>query len=134
METGGYKGRSRAIAKEELGALLQQTFGLRPDQIITEYGMSELSSQAYRRPEEESMTGQGLFQFPAWVRMQIVSPETGQPVAPGQTGLIRIFDLANVWSVMALQTEDLGIQHESGFELLGRSADVVPRGCSLMSA
>jgi hypothetical protein len=66
--------------------------------------------------------------------MQVVSPETGGPVTPGQTGLIRIFDLANVWSVMALQTEDLGIQQEPGFKLLGRSAKVALRGCSLMSA
>jgi hypothetical protein len=128
METGGYKGRSRSMRREELASLLQQILDLAADHIVTEYGMSELSSQAYRR------SGSSLFKFPPWVRMQVVSPETGGPVAPGQPGLIRIFDLANVWSVMAIQTEDLGIQQECGFELLGRSADVSPRGCSLMSA
>src|ERR1043165_4327529 len=134
METGGYKGRSRSMHREELSALLQQLFDFAPNQIVTEYGMSELSSQAYRRSGVESMRSDGLFKFPPWVRMQVVSPETGGPVTPGQTGLIRIFDLANVWSVMGLQTKDLGIQQERGFELLGRRADVTPRGCSLMSA
>ncbi len=65
--------------------------------------------------------------------MQIISPETGREVTDGKTGLIRVFDLANVFSVMAIQTEDLGIRRENGFELLGRAAQAEPRGCSLMA-
>ena len=63
-----------------------------------------------------------------------ISPETGREVGEGETGLIRLFDLANVYSVMAIQTEDLGARHGSGFELLGRAAISEPRGCSLQSA
>jgi len=64
----------------------------------------------------------------------VISPETGELVGEGQTGLIRVFDLANVWSVMAVQTEDLAIRRGSGFELLGRAAEAEPRGCSLMAS
>jgi len=64
--------------------------------------------------------------------VQIISPETGREVADGETGLIRVFDLANVFSVMAIQTEDLGIRRGDGFELIGRAQTVEPRGCSLM--
>ena len=132
LETGGYKGRSRLISKRELHNLLTERFGLPSSHIITEYGMSELSSQAYNgRPPRSSS---GVLRFPLWARVQIVSPETGQPVLPGQTGLIRVFDLANVWSVMAIQTEDLGVEHEVGFELIGRAEGVEPRGCSLMAS
>jgi hypothetical protein len=75
-----------------------------------------------------------LFHFPPWARVQIVSPETGREVADGGTGLIRIFDLANLRSVLAIQTEDLGIRRGDGFHLLGRVAPAEARGCSLMSA
>ena len=74
------------------------------------------------------------FRFPPWARAQIVSPETGREVAEGETGLIRVFDLANVFSVMAIQTEDLGVRSGDGFELIGRAEATEPRGCSLMTA
>jgi hypothetical protein len=73
------------------------------------------------------------FCFPPWARVQIISPETNREVADGETGLTRVFDLANVFSVMAIQTEDLGIRHGKGFELLGRAQFAEPRGCSLMN-
>jgi hypothetical protein len=73
------------------------------------------------------------FSFPRWARVQIISPETGREVADGETGLIRVFDLANVFSVAAIQTEDLGIRHGDGFELIGREQLAEPRGCSLMT-
>jgi hypothetical protein len=74
------------------------------------------------------------FHFPPWARAQIISPETGREVGDGETGLIRVCDLANVYSVMAIQTEDLGIRRGSGFELIGRGALAEPRGCSLLAA
>jgi hypothetical protein len=74
------------------------------------------------------------FQFPPWTRVQIISPESGTEVAEGETGLLRVFDLANVYSVMAVQTEDLAIRRGDDFELLGRAALAEPRGCSLMPA
>jgi hypothetical protein len=63
--------------------------------------------------------------------VQIISPETGREVAEGETGLIRLLDLANVFSVAAIQTEDLGVRQGRGFELVGRAAAAEPRGCSL---
>jgi len=166
IETGGYKNRSRAMPKAELHALVTERLGVPPENIICEYGMSELSSQAYdtklerRSPTRRvgvhasachpdklklelqqhsagSETGAPLgsrhFRFPPWARVQIISPETRREVADGETGLIRIFDLANVFSVMAIQTEDLGVRRGEGFELIGRAQLAEPRGCSLMS-
>ena len=127
METGGYKNRSRTLPKTELHALITERLGIPPENIICEYGMSELSSQAYA---DEN----GTFQFPPWARVQIISPETGREVRDGETGLIRIFDLANVFSVAAIQTEDLGIRRGDGFELIGRAQLAEARGCSLMTA
>jgi hypothetical protein len=72
------------------------------------------------------------FTFPPWARVQIISPENGREVAEGETGLIRVFDLANAFSVMAVQTEDLGIRRGDGFELIGRATLAESRGCSLM--
>jgi Acyl-protein synthetase, LuxE len=127
LETGGYKGRSRALPKAELHGLIGEWLGISGEQIVCEYGMSELSSQAY------DGFGQRIFRFPPWARVQIISPETGREVAEGETGLIRVFDLANVYSVMAIQTEDLGVRRGDGFELIGRAAMAEPRGCSLAS-
>ncbi len=144
METGGYKNRSRTLPKEELHALITERLGVTPENIICEYGMSELSSQAYAVTSDKwhaTRNGSaschrspvtGRFRFPSWARAQIVSPETGREVGEGETGLIRVFDLANVFSVMAVQTEDLGIRCGEEFELVGRAPFAEPRGCSLM--
>jgi len=162
METGGYKGKSRELPRVELHNLISSHLGIRPRDIVCEYGMSELSSQAYGKVSSVRCQGTDrknphalnptlitrsaspvpltpdtrhspLFHFPPWARAQIISPETGREVNEGETGLIRVFDLANVYSVMAIQTEDLAIKRGSGFELLGRAALAEPRGCSLMS-
>jgi len=153
METGGYKNRSRSMPKTELHRFITERLGVPSSHIICEYGMSELSSQAYdlgalasRRRVSSLCSEQDAgvtparprpdtrhFHFPTWARVRIISPETGREVADGETGLIRVFDLANVFSVMAIQTEDLGIHHGPGFELIGRAQIAEPRGCSLMS-
>jgi len=137
METGGYKGRSREMSKSELHALITERLGVPASHIICEYGMSELSSQAYdhevRSAEGGVRSGPGIFHFPPWVRVQVISPETGREVAEGETGLIRVFDLANVFSALAIQTEDLAVRRGDGFELIGRAKLAEPRGCSLMA-
>ena len=126
METGGYKGRSRSLPREELHELIVQRLRIPAGQIVCEYGMSELSSQAY-----DSATR--VFRFPPWVRARVISPETGAEVGDGESGLIQVVDLANVYSVMAVQTEDMGVRRGDGFELIGRAALAEPRGCSLMA-
>jgi len=125
LETGGFKGRSREIPKPELYAQLAQTFGVADRAIWNEYGMSELSSQAYARG-----TG-GLHATPPWARVRVVDPATGREVAPGREGLVRWIDLANVDSVLALQTLDRAVRTSRGFRLLGRLPRTEPRGCSL---
>jgi hypothetical protein len=136
LETGGYKGRSRSLPKAELHQLIQERLGVSQTRIVCEYGMSELSSQAYDSVagRTASQPRNRVFRFPPWARAQIISPETSKEVQEGETGLIRIFDLANVRSVMAIQTEDLGVRVDEGFELLGRINQAAPRGCSLMIA
>jgi Acyl-protein synthetase, LuxE len=136
METGGYKNRSRSLPKAELHSLIEEFLGVPRENIICEYGMSELSSQAYDFDSHHpsSIIHHRVFRFPPWARAQIVSPESGREVRNGETGLIRIFDLANVFSVAAIQTEDLGIRRDDGFELVGRAQFAEPRGCSLMTA
>jgi hypothetical protein len=151
LETGGYKGQSREVPKAELHALITKHLGIPPQNIVTEYGMSELSSQAYdgvageaqspksnvqgaaARSLTHPLTHSPVFDFPPWCRAQVISPETGREVSEGETGLLRIFDLANVRSVLAIQTEDLAVKRSDGFELIGRAMLAEPRGCSLMS-
>lgn len=149
METGGYKGRSRELPKAELHGQLTTRLGVPSEFIVSEYGMSEISSQAYdgvagdewRETSGAPVTtshptphGSRVFQFPPWCRALVCSPETGREVDDGETGLLRLFDLANVRSVLAVQTEDLAVRRADGFELLGRAAQAEARGCSLMVA
>jgi hypothetical protein len=146
METGGYKNHSRSMPKTELHWFITERLGIPSSRIICEYGMSELSSQAYSgvTSGEWRVTSNSRlsrhpspvtrhFHFPPWARVQVISPKTGREMADGETGLIRVFDLANVFSVMAIQTEDLGIRRDEHFELIGRSALAEARGCSLMT-
>ena len=89
--------------------------------------MSELSSQAYS-------SAAGIFHFSPWARALIISAETGLEVSEGEIGLIRVLDLANIYSAMTIQTEDLGIRRGTGFEMVGRGQGAELRGCSLMAA
>jgi len=134
MHTGGYKGRLRKIAPEKLEDGLRKLLGLPSHAMVTEYGMSELSSQAYKRthvsgPEQMDE----IFHFPPWARVQVISPETGKEINEGEKGLLRICDLANVYSAMIIQTEDMAVRRGTGFELLGRAEGSEVRGCSRMS-
>lgn len=127
METGGYKGRTRELSKPEFHALLKSRLGVARENVFGEYGMSELSSQAYDNAN-------GHFQFPPWARAAVISPETEHEVEDGEKGLLRVIDLANVYSVAAIQTEDLAVRRGEKFELAGRAAAAEARGCSLMAA
>jgi hypothetical protein len=132
METGGYKGRSREVPKARLRAMITRLLGVPDPNIVAEYGMSELSSQAYDRVAADELQPSGFFAFPPWARARIISVETGAEVESGRRGLLRVFDLANIWSVMAVQTEDLAVGYPHGFDLLGRAERAAPRGCSLL--
>jgi hypothetical protein len=118
------------VTKVELHRLITERLSVEGKNIVTEYGMSELSSQAYDRVAGKS--GERVFRFPHWARATVISAETGVEVKEGEIGLLRIVDLANVGSVCSVQTEDLAIRRGAGFELLGRAELSEPRGCSLM--
>lgn len=124
METGGYKGSGRSLSKAGLYAMFTRYFGILPNWVINEYGMTELSSQFYSRGLDNPHEG------PPWLRALVMDPETGAEAAVGETGVLRIFDLANLGSVLAIQTRDLAVRRESGFELIGRDPSALPRGCS----
>ncbi len=125
LETGGFKGRSREVPKAELYAAMAQTFGVRDDAIWNEYGMSELSSQAY------ACGTSGIHRTPPWARVLVCDPATNREVRIGQRGLVRWIDLAITDSVLALQTLDLAERTADGFRLIGRLPRTEPRGCSL---
>jgi hypothetical protein len=127
METGGYKGSARELSKADLYTLLEKHLALAPDQVLNEYGMTELSSQFYTRGLGDVHRGG------PWVRALVIDPETGAEVSIGNPGILRIFDLANLNSVLALETQDLAIRRKDGFELLGRDPAALPRGCSRMA-
>ena len=124
LETGGYKGSGRAVPKADLYGRIGAMFTLKPEDIINEYGMTELSSQFYTRGLGQPHEG------PAWLRAVVIDPETGGEAAVGETGVLRIFDLANLGSVLAVETQDLAVRCARGFELLGRDPAALPRGCS----
>ncbi len=124
VETGGFKGSGREIEKGGLYARLGDFLGLKTDALWNEYGMCELGSQFYTRGLGAAHTGG------PWVRAMVVSPETGREVAVGERGVLRIFDLANLGSTLAVQTADFAVRRDEGFELFGRDPAAVPRGCS----
>ncbi len=129
FETGGFKGRSRELSRRELLAATGRRLGLGPERVVREYGMSELTSQLYSR----SLLGgdRELLVAPHWVRVRILDPLTLQEIRAGETGIIAIFDLANLGSAPHLMTQDLGRMEAAGLRLLGRAEGAELRGCSL---
>jgi len=129
MQTGGFKGKSREVPADELRGALARAFGLPRGAVVSEYGMTELSSQFY----EGTLLGgdEGVHVEPPWARVVAVDPETLAPVPDGSVGLARIEDLANVDSAFALQTMDRVVRVAGGFRLLGRAPGAPPRGCSI---
>lgn len=125
MQTGGFKGRSREVSEAALLRALTGRYGVAAADIVSEYGMTELSSQCYRAGTERG------YRPPGWVRATVVDPENLRPTAPGQPGLLRIDDAANLDSCVGILTADLAVLRDGRFELLGRAPGAVARGCSL---
>ncbi|BAX80310.1 LuxE/PaaK family acyltransferase [Labilibaculum antarcticum] len=125
METGGMKGRRKEITREELHAFLTKRLGV--EKIHSEYGMTELLSQAYSK-------GDSLFFTPSW--MKILIRDTYDPFSyeqQGRSGGVNVIDLANINSCSFIETQDLGRIHTDGsFEILGRFDHSDIRGCNLL--
>ncbi|HEY9886331.1 MAG TPA: hypothetical protein V6C96_03620, partial [Vampirovibrionales bacterium] len=135
METGGYKGRSREVPKKDLYELISQKLGVPQQNIIGQYGMSELGSQFYDlNVQETNQSEQRLKHIPAWCKVRILNPENLQKEMPLQeNGLIAIYDLCNMDSMPFVLTGDIGQKiNETCFEILGRANKLTPKGCSLM--
>lgn len=125
METGGMKGRRKELIRSELHSLLQDGFGV--SEIHSEYGMTELLSQAYSN-------GNGVFACPPWMKILTRDTEDALTIQqPNKTGGINVIDLANYNSCSFIATQDLGKVHENGtFEIIGRFDNSDIRGCNLM--
>lgn len=125
METGGMKGRRKEMIREELHDILCAGFGL--EEIHSEYGMTELTSQAYAGEK-------GKFRLPPWVRVRVRDINDPFDVLPGgRTGGLNIIDLANVATCAFIETRDLGKLNPDGtVEVLGRFDNSEMRGCNLL--
>ena len=125
METGGMKGRRKELIRQELHDILKKGFGV--DSIHSEYGMTELLSQAYSK-------GNGIFECPNWMRILTRDTEDALTVQPiGKTGGINVIDLANINSCSFIATQDLGkVYPNNSFEVIGRFDNSDIRGCNLM--
>ncbi len=130
METGGFKGRTRSLSREALHGALADRLGVPTRRIVNQYGMTELGSQFYDSVLAEPEAPRRKL-GPPWARVRIVDPETGREAAAGEAGTIVVLDLANLASVAAIRTADLGRLEGSGFEVLGREPGAEERGCSI---
>jgi len=125
METGGMKGRREELTKAEFHRILTEAFGV--DRIHSEYGMAELTSQAYS-------SGEGVFRTPAWMRVMIRDVNNPLRILPaGSRGAIDIIDLANVHSCAFIATQDVGsLSADGSFTIEGRLTGADIRGCNLL--
>lgn len=126
METGGMKGRRKEMIREELHQVLKDGLGV--SKIHSEYGMTELLSQAYSK-------GNGIFNCPPWMNISIRNPEDPLSLLGyHKTGGVNVIDLANIYSCSFIATQDLGKKYPNGsFEILGRFDHSDIRGCNLMA-
>jgi hypothetical protein len=135
VETGGFKGKTRSIRRDEFYSALSRTFGVPPDFCISEYGMCELGSQWYDASLSDALAGRRaraqLKIGPHWVRTLVVDPVTAAELPRGSVGLLQCLDLSNRGSVASVLTGDLVLEREGGFEYVGRSQAAPPKGCSI---
>ncbi|MCB9681443.1 MAG: acyl-protein synthetase [Alphaproteobacteria bacterium] len=123
MVTGGFKGRTTALSDDDLYAAAKAR--LAPRRVVTEYGMTELSSQLWGHPGD-------AYRGPPWLRAVAVDPASGVPVPRGTAGQLRFYDLCNVDSTVGVETLDVGVVHGDGAVTLhGRLEGADRRGCSL---
>lgn len=124
METGGMKGRREEWTRQQVHDFLTAQLGV--PAIHSEYGMTELLSQAYSK-------GNGIFYCPPWMKVLLRADDDPLQLSPSSSGIINVIDLANIHSCSFIATDDAGKMHpHGGFEILGRMDHSDLRGCSLM--
>jgi hypothetical protein len=133
VDGGGYKGRSREVPKQEFYPMLKKTFGLREDHCINLLGITEDGTNYYDNVLRNKVMGKNEPRYKPnhpWTRTIAVDPETLERLPKGETGLLKHYDLANVGTVMALETDDIGYEIGRGFEIVGRAKGAAAGGCS----
>lgn len=123
LETGGMKGRGKELIREELHKILSEAFNCAT--IYSEYGMTELLSQAY-------LTESGFFQCPPWMKILVRDLYDPMDVTLEGKGAVNVIDFANLYSCPFIATSDIGIVHKNGFDIQGRMDHAEMRGCNLM--
>ncbi len=137
MDTGGAKGQAVPMQAAEVIAQAGELLAIAPAMVVNEYGMTELCSQLYDAtpfncPGLSNTTTQDRFKIPPpWMRVTARDPVTLRPMPDGEIGLLTFFDLANVGSVSAVMTEDLGSVERGRVRVLGRATGREARGCAL---
>ncbi len=142
MITGGFKGRVREVPEQEIRGRIARAFSAEPEQVLGEYGMTELTSQLYeawtsgKKDDPRSawfprLGRSSLYHAPPWLRVLAVDPVTHARVPEGTPGLAAFIDLGNIDSCLTVLTEDRILEVDGGIQLLGRAPAAPPRGCSL---
>ncbi|MFC5734246.1 long-chain fatty acid--CoA ligase [Cytobacillus gottheilii] len=128
LDTGGYKNQSRHVETGEFYTALKTHLGIEKSDCINMYGMTELSTQFYDDGNEEIPS---VKSGPHWIRTRVINPLTGLDMPFGENGVLVHYDLANFNSALSILTEDLGVETDKGFQLLGRVQGSEQKGCSL---
>jgi len=128
LDTGGFKGQSREMEMEEFYTALSASFGVPRSACINMYGMTELSTQFY---DAGNAVLPAVKSGPHWIRSRVLDPLTGQEMPAGERGILAHTDLGNYNSVTTILTEDVGVEVDGGFLLLGRAQGAQAKGCSL---
>ena len=134
MDTGGAKGLRAEFAREEIERMIEGSLGIPPTHLVNEYGMAELASQFYDDSLRAHTEGRPLIPgktIPPWVRSRVLDPETMKERPEGARGLLVHYDLANLETPFAVQTEDVGTLREGRILVEGRLTGAEARGCSL---
>lgn len=128
LDTGGFKNQSKAVELNEFYHLLSTTLGIERSECINMYGVTELSTQFYDKGNESVPS---VKSGPHWIRTRVINPLTGEEVPKGERGVLVHCDLGNFNSVTTILTEDVGVEVENGFLLLGRVQGTEAKGCSI---
>ncbi|MFC7393616.1 CoF synthetase [Scopulibacillus cellulosilyticus] len=131
FDTGGFKGQSREVKKEELYLSFEETFAISQKDCINMYGMTELSSQIYDQKFVFRDRLNTKMSSASWLKTLVLHPETLEPLKDGEIGILAHYDLANWNSCLAILTEDMGYKTADGLTLLGRAEGSEARGCSI---
>ncbi|WP_342046466.1 LuxE/PaaK family acyltransferase [Bacillus sp. OTU530] len=128
LDTGGFKKQSKEMELDDFYKLLSDALGVDRADCINMYGMTELSTQFY---DDGNETVPSVKSGPNWIQTRVINPLTGEAVQKGERGVLVHCDLANFNSVTTILTEDVGIEVDNGFLLLGRVQGTAAKGCSI---